>query len=64
MPVSCLRPLRGAACAAACALAAFLAGSGFQAPVLAAPAGFADLAMIDLAVARFTGRAIGVPGGA
>lgn len=64
MPVSCLRPLRGAACAAACALAAFLAGSGFQTPVLAAPAGFVDLAMIDLAVARFTGRAIGVPGGA
>lgn len=33
-------------------------------PVPVTTTRFADLAMIDLAVAQFTGRAIGVPGGA
>jgi flagella basal body P-ring formation protein FlgA len=72
MPRSPFRPVVAAslaaafAAAAAATLATAVAWAGpARAQVARAPATrFADMAAIDQAVAQFTGRAIGVPGGA
>ncbi|WP_179506287.1 MULTISPECIES: flagella basal body P-ring formation protein FlgA [unclassified Sphingomonas] len=60
MPAAPFRPVLAASLAVSLAVSAVA-----QAQVARAPATrFADMAAIDQAVAQFTGRAIGVPGGA